>query len=150
MEFTYTARLTPPNQKVLDIIQSAWEDERGSEAWIHRLIKLAKDPSDKEMLRTLRMDEHKHVKYFGEIYKKLSGCPLPQNEDIAQKPLGWNFYAECEKMMLKCTENVEFYRRIYFGFTDQDIRDTLFEIMTDEMNMAVKMTHLCNKNREFY
>ena len=150
MEFTYKARVTPPNEKVLAVIQSAWEDERQNEAHIHRLMKLAKDPSDREMLRMLRMDEHKHAKYFGEIYQKLSGRALPRDGSITRQPPGWNFYSECEKMMLKCTENVEFYRRIYFGFTDQDIRDTLFEIITDEMNMAVKMTHLCNKNRELY
>jgi len=150
MDFTYKTRLIPPNQKVLDIIQSAWEDERENEVCIHRLIRLAKDSADKETLRLLRMDEHKHVKYFSDIYRKLSDRTLPQNSQIKQRSLSWNFYSECEKMIHICTENVEFYRRIYFGFNDQDIRDTLFEIMTDEMNMAIKMTHMCNKNREFY
>ena len=150
MEFTYKARLTPPNQKVLEIMQSAWEDERENELCVHRLTKLAKDSADKEVLRMLCMDEHKHVKYFAGIYRRLSGQVLPQDAHIAQRSLSWNFYSECEKMIHKSTENVEFYRRIYFGFNDQDIRDTLFEIITDEMNMAIKMTHMCNKNREFF
>ena len=150
MEFKYKSRLAPPNQKVLQIIQSAWADEKENEACIHRMAKLAKDLADKETLRMLRMDEHKHVKYFFGIYKNLSGFALQQNTQIARRPLSWNFYSECEKMLHKCTENVEFYRRIYFGFNDQEIRDALFEIITDEMNMAIKMTHMCNKNREFF
>ena len=150
MEFNYKARLTPPNQKVLEILQSAWEGERENEASVHRLMKLAKDSADREILRMIRMDEHKHVKYFAEIYTQLSGQVLPQNARITQRPMGWDFYSECEKMMYTYTENVEFYRRIYFGFSDQDIRDMLFEIMTDETNMAVKMSHMCNKNRELF
>jgi len=150
MEFNYKARLTPPNQKVLEIIQSAWEDERENELCIHRLMKLAKDSADKETLRMLRMDEHKHARYFSDIYKTLSGQVLQIDAPLTRRPLGWDFYSECEKMMHKCTDNVEFYRRIYFGFTDLDIRDTLFEIITDEMNMAIKMTHMYNKNKEFF
>jgi len=150
MDFHYKTRLTLPNQKVLEIIQTAWEHERENEVCIHMLTKLAKDSADKEILRMLRMDEHKHARYFSEIYRKLRGQALPQNARINRRSLSWNFYSECEKMLHKCTENVEFYRRIYFGFTDLDLRDTLFEIITDEMNMAIKMTHMCNKNREFF
>jgi len=150
MEFNYKARITPPNQKVLEIIQSAWEEERENELCIHRLMKLAKDSADKETLRMLRMDEHKHVKYFADIYKMLSGRALQPDTPLTQRSQGWSFYSECEKMMYKCIENVEFYRRIYFGFADLDIRDTLFEIITDETNMAIKMTHMCNKNKEVF
>ena len=150
MEYTFKNRLMPPNQKVLEILQSAWEEERENEWCIHRLMKLSKDKSDKETLRMLCMDENKHVKYFADIYYKLSGQALPQNAYATRRSISWDFYSECEKMMHKCTDNVEFYRRIYFGFNDLDIRDTLFEIITDEMNMAIKMTHMCNKNREFF
>ena len=150
MEIYSKKRLMPPNQKVLEILQSAWEGERESEVCIHKLIKLAKDPSDKETLRLLYMDEHKHVKFFAEIYKKLSGRAAPQDARVTQRPLCWDLHSECEKMIHRYTENVEFYRKIYFGFTDNDIRDILFEIITDEMNMAVKMTHMCSKNREFF
>ena len=143
-------RSLPPNQKVLEILQSAWEGERENEAYISKLVKLAKDPGDKETLRLLNMDEHKHVKYFAEIYKKLSDEKISQRIQIPQRPISWDLYTELEKFIYKCTENVEFYRRIYFGFSDPDIRDMLFEIITDEINMAIKMTHMCNKNKVFY
>jgi len=150
MDFTYKNRITPPNQKVLEIIQSAWEEERESETRLHGMMKLAKDSADRETLRMLCMDEYKHVKYFAEIYKGLSGHDLPRDAQVRQPPVSWDFYLECEKMIHKCTENVEFYRRVYFGFNDQEIRDALFEIITDEINMAIKMTHICNKNRELF
>ena len=150
MDIYNNSRLIAPNQKVLEIIQSAWEGERESESYLHKMVKLAKSPLDKETLRLLYMDEHKHIRYFADIFMRLSGRTVPQNIQVSQRPISWDFYSECEKMMYKFTENTEFYRRIYFGFNDMDIRDMLFEIITDEMNMAVKMTHICNKNREFF
>ena len=143
-------RSLPPNQKVLEILQSAWEGERENVTYISKLVKLTKDPADKETLRLLNMDENKHVKYFAEIYKKLSDEIISQRIQIPQRPISWDLYTELEKFIYKCTENVEFYRRIYFGFSDPDIRDMLFEIITDEINMAIKMTHMCNKNKVFY
>ena len=143
-------RLMPPNQKVLEILQSAWEGERENETYICKLIKLCKDPADKETLRLIKMDEHKHINYFEDIYKKLSDQEISQKLRIPQRPICWDLYAEFEKLIHKYTENVEFYRRIYFGFSDIDIRDMLFEIITDEINMAVKMTHMCNKNKLFF
>ena len=143
-------RSLPPNQKVLEILQSAWEGERENVTYISKLVKLTKDPADKETLRLLNMDENKHVKYFAEIYKKLSDEIISQRIQIPQRPISWDLYTELEKFIYKCTENVEFYRRIYFGFSDPDIRDMLFEIITDEINMAIKMTHMCNKNKMIF
>jgi len=150
MDLYNNNRLLQPNQKVLEILQTAWESERENEACLKKLMKLAKNPEDKETLRMSHMDEHKHARYFADIYKKLSGQPIPQGSPISQRPLNWDLYSECEKMMYNFTENVEFYRRIYFGFSESDLRDILFEIITDELNMAVKMTHICNKNRELF
>ncbi|MDR2648821.1 MAG: ferritin-like domain-containing protein [Clostridiales bacterium] len=150
MDLYSKKRLTPPNQKVLEILQSAWEGERESEECFHKLSKLAKDPSDQEILRLICMDECKHAKYFAGIYKRLTGRIMPPNSRPPRRPLCWELYVECEKMIHRCIDNVEFYRRIYFGFSDNDIRDTLFEIISDETNIAVKMTHMCNKNRTLF
>ena len=150
MDLYNRKRYIPPNQKVLDVLQSAWEAERENELYLNKLIKLAKNSTDKEVLRLSYMDEHKHIKYFADIYKRLSGWAVPHNNRVAQRPISWDLYSECEKMIHRFTENVEFYRRIYFGFNDNDIRDMLFEIITDEMNMAIKMTHMCGRNREFF
>ena len=147
---TNMSRLTTPNQKILEILQSAWEGERENEERIHRLMSLAKDPLDKETLRMIYMDEHKHIKYFGDIYQKQSGYVIPKNIRVTQRSICWDLCSEFEKMIHKYTDNVEFYRRIYFVFSDQQIRDILFEIITDEINIAIKMTHMCNKNREFF
>ena len=146
----FSRRAMPPNQKILEIIQSAWDGERENALHIDKLIRLAKDPSDKEILRFLYMDEHKHTKYFADIYTKLSGQLIQDNGRLAQRPIGWDLCLEFEKMMYKCTENVELYRRVHSGFTDSEIREMLFEIITDETNMAIKMTHLCNKSRKFF
>jgi rubrerythrin len=147
MDLYSKKRLTPPNQKVLEILQSAWEGEKESEVCFRKLSKLAKDPQDQEMLRLICMDEHKHAKFFAGIYKRLAGQVMQPDSRLPQRPLCRDLYTECEKMIHRCIDNVEFYRRIYFGFSDQGVRDILFEIITDETNMAVKMTHMCNKNR---
>jgi len=146
----FNRRAMPPNQKILEILQSAWDGERENAMHIERLIRLAKNPSDKEILRLLYMDEHKHAKYFSDIYTKLCGQLIPDNGHLSQRPIGWDLCLELEKMMYKFTENVEFYRRVHSGFTDSEIREMLFEIITDETTMAIKMTHLFNKNRKFF
>ena len=150
MEIYNKNRPMPPHQKVLEIIQLAWEGEQENIIYMNKLIKLAKDPSDKEILRLTYMDEHKHAKYFAEIYRRLCGQAISENVRVTQRTMGWDICLEYEKMIHKCTDVVEFYRRIYFGFSDTDIRDMLFEVITDEMNLAVKMSHLCNKNRKFF
>ncbi|MDR1560488.1 MAG: ferritin-like domain-containing protein [Clostridiales bacterium] len=150
MDLYSKQRLTPPNQKVLEILQSAWESEKESEVCFRKLSKLAKDPSDQEILRLICMDEHKHAKYFADIYKRLAGRTLQTSGKLPQRPMSWDLYAECEKMIHRCLDNVEFYRRIYFGFSDHDIRDILFEIITDETNISVKMAHMCNKNKPIF
>jgi len=146
----FNRRAMPPNQKILEILQSAWDGERENAMHIERMTRLAKNPSDKEILRLLYMDEHKHAKYFADIFTKLSGQLIPDNGRLPQRPIGWDLCLEFEKMMYKSTENVEFYRRVHSGFTDSEIREMLFEIITDETNMAIKMTHLYNKNRKLF
>jgi rubrerythrin len=138
-----------PDQKILDIIAAAYEDEMESTTYYRKLHKLTKDPNDKETLRIICMDEHKHARYFSDIYKKLTGNSI-EKKQVSQRPISLSLIEEYEKAMNKAIEAVEFYRRIYFGFANQEIRDILFEVISDEMIMVSKLEHLFHKCKTLF
>jgi rubrerythrin len=135
-----------PDQKIMDILAGAIEDERESESYYRRLRRLAKDPSDQETLRLIQMDEHKHAKYFEDIYHRLTGRTPQLQAQPSQRCLGYSYAQECEKSMYAALEAVDFYRRIYTGFSNTEVRDMLLEIILDEQNTAIKLQHLYSKN----
>ncbi|MDR1000607.1 MAG: ferritin-like domain-containing protein [Clostridiales bacterium] len=150
---TYTS--LSPDQKILDILCAAAEAEQESVHFFGELIKLFKDGSDKENLRLIRIDEQRHEKYFCEIHKFITGSTpviaqrMPRGK-LAGLTHGGELAQACEKAMYSALENVEFYRLIHSSFSNHNIRETLFEIMTDEQNIAIKMSHLYQKIRSTF
>jgi rubrerythrin len=151
---TYTS--LSPDQKILDILCAAAESEQESVHFFGELIKLFKDGADKENIRLIRIDEQKHEKYFCEIYKLITGSApaiarrtTPRGK-LAGLTNGGELAQACEKAMYSALENAEFYRLIYSGFSNHNVRETLFEIMTDEQNIAIKMSHLYQKIRSTF
>ncbi|MDR1913801.1 MAG: ferritin-like domain-containing protein [Clostridiales bacterium] len=142
-----TYRSLSPDQKMLDILIAAVEEERESIQFYHRLSKMTKDTSYKEILRLIRMDEQKHEKYFVDIYKRLTGQILRAEHVTPSRGAEYDFAPECEKAMFAALELSEYYRRIYSSFSNLEIRDMLFEMITDEQNNAIKMQYLYFKNR---
>jgi rubrerythrin len=151
-----TFKSLSPDQKILDILCAAIESEQESVHFFGELIKLLKDGADKESVRLIRIDEQKHEKYFSEIHKLITGSPpvvakrvMPRGK-LAGLTNSGEVAQACEKAMYNALENAEFYRLIYSGFSNRNIREMLFEIISDEQNIAIKLSHIYQKIRSAF
>lgn len=122
----------------------AIEDEIHDKEYYRKLINKATCRDDKEILRQISLDEQKHERIFTDIYQKVTG-EKPHISIKTVRDLSENVLLDFEKSIFDEMEAVEFYRQIYFLFLDVEIRDMLYEIITDEQNHAVKMTYLYSK-----
>jgi rubrerythrin len=142
-ENNFKARPKSPDDLILDMLRSAMIDEKEGSDYYLRLMSLATCVKDKEILKTISQNEFKHFKILEEIYTNLTG----EKYDFCfePRPIGANLAHEYEVCICAEISDFEFYRKLYFGFLNVQIRDMLYEIMTDEQNHAIKLSHLYSK-----
>lgn len=128
------------NQYLLDMIKESLKDEATDAEYYGNLLNKTPSTEDKEIIRQIRMDELKHYKLFNDIYRKLTGEYL--NIPADNKKISNNLAEEFEKNIFSELEGAEFYRKLLFAFLDLEIRDILFEIITDEQAHSQKMNYL--------
>ncbi len=133
------------NQKVLDLLLEALTDEKEDFDYYSRLINMFTEPEDKDIIRSIMMDEQKHYLLISDIYYKLTGRQ-PVVEQIV-RPIGRNLGNEIGEQLLRELEGADLYRKLYFAFLNLQFRDMLFEALTDEQSHAAKMNYLFAKNR---
>lgn len=129
------------NQYLLDMIKEAIKDEANDADYYGNLLQEAPSTEDREILRQIRMDELKHYKLFNDIYRKITSEQL-NDIQADSKNISNNLVEEFEKGIFDELEAVEFYRKLLFAFLDLEIRDILFEIITDEQAHSQKMNYL--------
>ncbi len=134
-----------PDEKLLDMLLEAIKDEMEDAEYCSNLCNLLTQKGDQEIVRHIRMDELKHAKLLQEIYFNLTGkkaCPKINPERTSD-----NVALELEKSMFKVLSGIAFYRKIYFSFLNIEIRDMIYEILTDEQCHATKFSYLYAKYR---
>ena len=109
------------------------------------MMEQVNDLEVKEILRQMSLDEQKHYKYLSQIYKQLTG-----NEPVVQVgkvEISGNILEEIAKAFFGELEAVEIYRRLMFLFLNLQIRDMIYEIITDEQAHAAKLNYINTKYR---
>ncbi|MDR3239836.1 MAG: ferritin-like domain-containing protein [Clostridiales bacterium] len=137
----------PPDQKILDILLEALKDATMSSAYLLHLHERADDPAEKEILRQIRMTGLKHIRLFQSIHQQLTGeeAVIPDSTAFLTRKVSEDLSEEYAKTILSKLESAEYCRKIYFGFASAEIRDILFEIITDEQNMAIQFNYLYSR-----
>ncbi len=133
------------DQKILDLLLEALTDEKEDIDYYGRLMNMARTPEDREIIRQVQMDEQKHYMITSDIYYKLTG-KQPVVEQII-RPLGRNLLHEYEKRIFGELAGADLYRKLYFAFLNLQLRDMLFEMMTDEQGHAAKFNYLYAKTK---
>jgi len=131
------------DKKVLDMLVMAIEEARQNSKYYLLLMEQSRFIEDKEILRQIHLDEVKHDKIFCEIHKKIAGEEAIVN--VNEKPCSPYLAKEFEKNIFAKLDNVEFYRQIYFMFLDLEVRDMLFEVITDEQIHTTKLSYLLSR-----
>lgn len=131
------------DKKILDMLLLALKDESKDQNYYEQLSKKVDNKEDAKILRQISLDEQKHYKYFAQIYKRLTGKnPSVQFE---KAEVGNNIVGEFAQAIFEELGAVEFYLRLMFLFLDLQIRDMIYEIITDEQAHASKLNYLYSK-----
>jgi rubrerythrin len=133
-------------QIVIPLIQEAIADERHDELFYSYLLSVAPTEQEKQVITGIRDDERKHRRWFRQIYIELTGQqpPVMEEREAFQKPE--SYLDGIEKALMGELKAFEKYRVIYQNIPAQ-YRDTIFEIMTDEMKHASYYNWLYAKNK---
>lgn len=133
-------------QIVLRLIQEAIADERHDELFYDYLISVAPTEQEKQVITGIRNDERKHRIWFRQLYTQLTGQRpgVSGQEEAFQQPA--SYLDGIEKALMGELKAFEKYRVIY-KYIPTQYRDTIFEIMTDEMKHASYYNWLYAKNK---
>ncbi len=131
---------------VIEMIKEAIKDEKSDGIFYDTIANMLTDENDKKIMYKIHHDEDKHRKMFIEIYEMLTESSVPEDEtESADKEVSQNMAENFENALFDEISAVEFYRKLYFIFLNQEIRDALFEIITDEQNHAHIVNYMYSK-----
>jgi len=134
------------NRYVIEMIKEAIKDEKSDGIFYDTIADMLTDENDKKIMHKVYHDEDKHRKMFIEIYEMLTEEAFPENEtDSSEKEVSQNMAENFENALFDEISAIEFYRKLYFVFLNQEIRDALFEIITDEQNHADIVNYMYSK-----
>ena len=124
-----------------DLIVKAMKAERHDRVKYERMMASTKDEAVKKQINFAYEDEIKHYEMFQQIYFQLTGkkldIPLPTNIEK------YNTLMEAVKSSIEGeNEAVDLYREIYARMSNKQMRDKIFEIITDEQEHAGRFIYL--------
>lgn len=131
------------DEKILDMLIIALKNENEDKNYYKSLMERVSNEEDAKIINQISLDEKKHYNYLMQIYKRLTGQTLSLEDE--QVKLQDNLVDNFAKSIFDEIEAVEFYRRLMFIFLDLQIRDMIYEIITDEQAHATKMNYLFSK-----
>jgi rubrerythrin len=125
---------------LLNLITEAMRDERHDRKKYETMMEMTSDAKIKEQIEFAYEDEEKHYNMFKQIYFYLTGKQLEVQTPNVEKYD--NLKAAVESSINGELEAVELYRKIQSMLPTQQLRDMLFEIITDEQEHAIRFVYL--------
>ena len=134
------------DEKIKELLLIAIKDELHDRNFYNQLAKNIDNKEDASIVRQISMDEQKHYDYLLWIYKKLVGhTPFIRDNKDEQFKIPSSLSKVFASSIFSELEAVEFYRRLMFMFLDLEVRDMIYEIITDEQAHATKFNYLYSK-----
>lgn len=124
---------------LLELLKEAMKDERSDRKKYKMMMEMTKTDKIREQINFAYEDEGKHYKMFQSIYYHLTGqmidIPTPEVK------LKDNFKENIETSINGELEAVELYRKIRAMLPTRQLRDMLYEIITDEQEHATRFVY---------
>ena len=124
-----------------DLIAKAMKAERHDRVKYERMMEMTRDPKVREQIKFAYDDEIKHYKMFQKMYYQLTGkkldIPLPTNIEKYS-----NLMEAVKSSVEGESEAVDLYREIFARMTIKQMRDKVFEIITDEQEHFGRFIYL--------
>lgn len=131
---------------IVQMLIEAIKDETADAAFYEDISNLLEDDGDAKAFYKISCDEKKHMKIFTEIYAALTG-EEPSESDIMtdRKNVCENLADNFSDAIFDELSAFEFYRKLYFAFLNVELRDAIFEIMTDKQSHAQILNYMYAK-----
>ncbi|GAW94199.1 ferritin-like domain-containing protein [Calderihabitans maritimus] len=125
-------------QEFVNNLQKAIKDEAMAIEMYEQMLKMAPAEHKKHIRHALE-DERKHYQMFTDLYQFLTGMkPM-----ITVPPVHVECYEEAvEEAFQRELEAAELYRDMMLSTSDYQVRDIMFEAMTDEMEHATRFAFI--------
>ncbi len=146
-EEKYNNELMPieADKKLVDLISEAIKGEMHDEAYYSKLMEKVDDEEAFEIIREIMLDEMKHKKMFTDVYVTLTGTQ--PDIQIDEVEVGNNVLKDYAERIMEELGGAEFYRKVYFAFLNDEIKDLALEALIDEQAHAAKLNYLYAKTK---
>ncbi len=136
------------DKRLLELLNIAKEEINQSIQSYNALMANGAMENDMELLRNAYLDEIKHLQQLQEILYILSGetAQAAQGENqsastVVQSPPS----SAIEKTLLQEMEQTDFFRELFLCMPQTELRDILFEIITDKQDHCIRLCFLFTK-----
>lgn len=124
-----------------DMLIEAMKSERHDRVKYQRMMEMTTDPAVIKQIKFAYDDEIKHYGMFQQMYYQLTGkkvdIPIPTNIEK------YNTLMEAVKSSIEGeSDAVDAYREIYALMSNKQMRDKVFEIITDEQEHFGRFIYL--------
>ena len=138
---TPTAEKTTASDASKDKVIEAMEAERHDRVKYQRMMEMTTDSAVINQIKFAYDDEIKHYGMFQQIYYQITGekldIPIPTNIEK------YNTLMEAVQSSIEGeSKAVDLYREIFALMTDKQMRDKVFEIITDEQEHFGRFVYL--------
>ena len=128
------------NKSVLDLIIDAMKAERHDRVKYKMMMEMTEDPEIKKQTNFAYEDEIKHYEMFRQMYYQLTGRVI--NIPIPTEVEKYSNIMDAVKSSIEGeNEAVDLYRNIYALLFNQQMRNKVFEIITDEIEHANRFVY---------
>jgi len=136
----YCMSMYRQNKTLLDLISEAMKDEKHDTIKYKRMLEMTEKDKVRKQIEFAYKDEQKHYKMFQNIVYMLTGkkfdVPEPKVEEYK------SLLPAVESSINGELEAVELYRKIFSMLRTIQMRDMLYEIITDEQEHATRFVYL--------
>jgi rubrerythrin len=137
----YTGQTTMAIQpELINLILEAMRDEKQDRAKYNMMMDMTDDEKIKRQINFAYVDEGKHYKMFRHILHCLTGRTTDVQAPEVKRPD--NLLAAVETSIDGELEAVEMYRNIKSMLPQRNLRDMLYEIITDEQEHATRFVYV--------
>ncbi|NDO47335.1 ferritin-like domain-containing protein [Clostridium sp. MD294] len=136
------------DKRLLELLEIAQQETIESLSAFEALIKNEALQPDIETLRNAYLDEIKHLKLLQEILYNITGKPSSMQQptqSTATETTHQNVSSEIEKTLHQEMEQTDFFRELLIAIPETDLRDILFEIITDKQDHCIRLCFLFSK-----
>lgn len=134
------------DKRLLELLNIAQQEIQQSMQSYNNLMQNNAMKNDTELLRNAYLDEIKHLQQLQEMLYIISGeTPSTNTVNQTSTMTENNIASAIEKTLMQEMEQTDFFRELLLCIAQTELRDILFEIITDKQDHCIRLCFLFTK-----